>query len=74
MSKLDELKKRLENYPGAHPGEKWKTETDLTKCTDKEKAEIKKLGITVEDLIAVGLNRGEVSHMLFGYRYTGRRS
>ena len=73
MSKLDELKERLENYPGAHLNEKWKLETDLRKCTDREKAEIKKLGLTLEDLMAAGLNRGEVAHILFGYKYAGRR-
>ena len=65
---LFELKKRLSNYPGAHPGEKWKLETDLNKCTDKEKEAIKALGLTINDF--KGFNRGEVSHMLFGYRYT----
>ena len=65
---LFELKSRLANYPGAHPGEKWKLETDLTKCSDKEKGAIKALGLTLDDF--KGFNRGEVSHMLFGYRYT----
>lgn len=65
---LFELKKRLSNYPGAHPGEEWKLETDLNKCTDKEKEAIKALGLTLDDF--KGFNRGEVAHMLFGYRFT----
>ena len=64
---LFELKSRLANYPGAHPWGGWKLETDLTKCTDKEKYAIKALGLTLDDF--KGFNRGEVSHMLFGYRY-----
>lgn len=61
-----EIKQRLKNYPGAHPNEKWKLETDLTKCTDKEKAEMKKVGLSFN----CGLNRGEVAHVLFGWRHT----
>ena len=67
---INELKSRLSNYPGAHPGEEWKLDTDLNNCTDREKAEIARLGFTVEDLVKEGFNRGEVQHMLFGYRYT----
>ena len=65
---VNELKKRLTNYPGAHAGEGWKLETDLTKCTPREKEAISKLGLSLDDL--KGFNRGEVSHMLFGWRYT----
>ena len=64
---LFELKERLKTYPGAHPGETWKLETDLSKCTKREKEAIKALGLTLEDF--KGFNRGEVAHMLFGYRY-----
>lgn len=67
------IAERLGNYPGAHPGENWKLETDLTKCTAREKQAIHDLGYTVEDFMAVGLNRGETSHILFGYRFPGRR-
>lgn len=65
---VSELKNRLSNYPGAHPNEKWKLETDLSKCTDREKATIKSLGLTLDDL--QGFNRGEVAHMLFGWRFS----
>ena len=71
MSQIDMLKMRLANYPGAHEGEKWKLETDLTKCTPREKAALKKAGVTVREMMDAGFNRGEVAHMLFGYRYTG---
>ena len=64
------LKKRLANYPGPHDGEEWKLETDLTKCTPREKKEMGKLGVTVEMLMYAGLNRGEVHHILFGYKYS----
>lgn len=64
---INELKKRLATYPGAHPGEDWKLETNLSKCTDREKAEIKSLGLTLNDFR--GFNRGEVAHMLFGWRF-----
>ena len=37
MDRVSELKERLRDYPGAHEGESWKLEKDLTKCTDKEK-------------------------------------
>lgn len=67
---MEELLKRLDNYPGAHPGEKWKMDTDLSHCTLKERAAMKKLGVTVEQFAEAGLNRGQVSHILFGYKYT----
>lgn len=61
-----EIEKRLKSYPGARQGESWKLETDLTKCTAREKAEMKKVGLSVD----CGLNRGQVAHVLFGYRHT----
>lgn len=64
---VPELKARLTNYPGAHPNEKWKLETDLTKCTDNEKKAIEQLGLKLDDL--KGFNRGEVAHMLYGWRH-----
>ncbi len=70
---MNELLKRLNNYGGAHANEKWKMETDLNKCTDREKEEMKKLGVTVDDFMKEGLNRGEVAHILFGYRHTPRK-
>ena len=63
---VSELEARLANYPGAHENEKWKLETDLTKCTPREKDEIEAMGLTLEDLKSH--NRGEVHHMLFGWR------
>lgn len=69
---LSQLKKRLKNYPGAHAGETWKMDTDLTHCTEREKMEMKRQGVTLEQLQTEGFNRGEVSHMLFGYRHTKR--
>ena len=66
MDKVSELKERLRGYPGAHEGEEWKLEKDLTKCTDKEKRMMAHLGVTPEDLMRAGLNRGEVHHILFG--------
>ena len=62
-----DLKKRLINYPGAHAGEEWKNDTDLNHCTEREKEEIKKLGLTLADFY--GFTRGEIHHMLFGYKY-----
>ena len=67
---VHELAERLRSYPGAHPNEVWKLEKDLNKCTDKEKQQITRLGLTVEDLMLLGLNRGQVAHILFGYRFT----
>lgn len=64
---ISELRKRLANYPGAHPGESWKLETDLSKCTNREKEAIRALGLTIDDFR--GFNRGEVAHMLFGWRF-----
>lgn len=66
--KINELKGRLANYPGPHRGEEWKLETDLSKCSPKEKDAIARLGLTLEDL--AGFNRGEVAHMLWGYKWT----
>ena len=66
---VHELAERLRSYPGAHPNEVWKLEKDLNKCTDKKK-QMTRLGSTVEDLILPGLNRGQVAHILFGYRFT----
>lgn len=67
---VEEAKERLVNYPGPHANEAWKLERDLNKCTKREKAEIKKLGLNIQDLMNAGLNRGEVAHILFGYRFT----
>ena len=64
------LMERLANYPGPHEGETWKLETDLTKCTPREKKEMERLGVTPEMLMDAGLNRGEVHHILFGYKHT----
>ena len=65
---IDELKSRLETYPGPHPEENWKKETDLTKCTAREKQEI--LRVALDVMMGLGLTRGEVHHMLFGYRFS----
>lgn len=70
---MKELLKRLETYPGAHENELWKLETDLNKCTDREKNEMQKLGYTVDDFANEGLNRGQVAHILFGYRHAKGR-
>lgn len=73
MDRVSELKERLRDYPGAHEGETWKLEKDLTKCTDKEKQMMAYLGVAPEELMEAGLNRGEVHHILFGCshkRYT----
>lgn len=59
---------RLHNYPGAHPGEDWKNDTDLNHCTDREKEQMRREGLTMKDL--KGLNRGQVHHILFGWRHT----
>lgn len=67
------IRERLQTYPGAHPGEKWKLEKDLNKCTAKEKEKIKKYGSSIEELMKLGLNRGEVSHVLTGYLHTNAR-
>ena len=71
MLNLAILKSRLSNYRPS--GEPWKKETDLTKCTVIEKREMAKYGVTPEQLMQAGLNRGEVAHILFGYRYTKER-
>lgn len=60
-SRVEELRERLVNYPGPHPNEKWKLETDLTKCTVREMRELQRLGVTVGQLMAAGFNRGEGS-------------
>lgn len=64
---------RLNNYSGAHPNETWKLDTDLSHCTKREKEEISKQGMTIEMLEDAGLDRGQVAHILFGYRHTGKR-
>ena len=45
--KLEALKARLDTYPGAHPGEDWKKDTDLDHCTERERAEMARLGVAV---------------------------
>lgn len=67
---LSTLLQRLNSYPGARPNEKWKLETDLQKCSSKEKAKMQELGISIDDLTDAELNRGEVHHILFGYDAT----
>ena len=66
---MEELLKRLESYPGAHPGETWKLDEDLTHCTESEKDMINRLGLTIYDFMAKGLNRGQVHHILIGHRF-----
>lgn len=66
---MEKLLERLRTYPGAHPGEEWKLETDLTKCTKREKEQMTRLGVTIEQFMERGLTRGEVSHILFGWRF-----
>ncbi len=73
-TRLQELvEQRLTSYPGAHPNEKWKLETDLTKCTPRETQEMHRLGTSPEQLMEMGLNRGQVAHVLFGYRHTPQK-
>lgn len=70
----DIITDRLKNYPGAHANENWKKDRNLNHCTWREREEMESLGVTPEQLADFGLNRGEVHHILFGYRYaTGRR-
>lgn len=69
MTVEEELKERLKTYPGPHPGEKWKLETDLTRCTPREKLKMREMGTDPQKLMAAGLNRGEVAHILFGWQY-----
>ena len=61
---------RLFTYRGPHSGEEWKLERNLAKCTSREKEEMKKLGLSVEQLMALGLNRGQVHHILFGWKHS----
>lgn len=68
--KVEDLLHRLSNYPGAHENEHWKLEMDLTKCTPKEKAKMAAYGLTPDDFMQHGLNRGEVAHILNGYLHT----
>lgn len=64
---------RLETYPGPHQNETWKLETDLTKCTAREKQEMARLGVSPGDLMELGLNRGQVAHILWGYKHSPRK-
>ena len=69
MTRIEMLKQRLNTYPGAHENEKWKLERNLDKCTNREKEQMQRLGITTSQLMAEGLNRGQVHHILFGYQH-----
>ena len=64
---------RLKNYPGAHENETWKLDKDLNHCTKREKEKIAECGLTIQELMDAGLNRGQVAHILFGYRHTKRQ-
>lgn len=66
---IKRLKKRLASYPGPRPGEDWMLDTDLTNCTLREMEEMVAQGVTIRDLREAGLNRGEVHHILFGYKH-----
>lgn len=70
---VDDLMLRLATYPGAHENETWKLEKDLSKCSDKEKERMAFYGLTYKDFEAAGLNRGEVAHILYGYKHTEKR-
>ena len=67
---VKELAARLKTYPGANKNEDWKLEADLNKCTAHEKAELAGYDITPADLMVLGMNRGEVHHILYGYKHT----
>ena len=69
----DIITDRLKSYPGAHANESWKKDRNLNHCTRREREEMERLGVTPEQLTDFGLNRGEVHHILFGYRYTIER-
>lgn len=69
MTKIEMLRSRLQNYPGPHLNEQWKMETDLTKCTPREKQMMATYELTPEDLMAEGFNRGEIAHIFWGYKY-----
>lgn len=60
---------RLESYEEPSAKETWKLDEDLNNCTVREKEELNKYGLTVQDLMNAGWNRGQVSHALFGFRY-----
>ena len=63
------METRLPSYTGPHPNEEWKRVTDLSQCTLREQEELAKYGITFEMCEEQGLTRGEVSHILWGYRH-----
>ena len=62
------LAKRLETYSGPHPNETWKLDKNAYHCTEREKQEMAKYGLAPIDFMNAGYNRGEIHHMLFGYR------
>lgn len=69
---IETVKDRLRNYPGAHPGEEWKNNKNLGDCTAREKAQMHREGTSVEELTRYGLNRGEVHHVLYGWRFSAQ--
>ena len=46
---VKEMAERLRSYPGSQPNEVWKLETDLMKCTDREKSQMALNGLTPEE-------------------------
>lgn len=69
---VTEIEERLKSYPGPHEHENWKLESDLNKCTPREKSEMAINGLSPEYLMSLGMNRGQVAHILFGYKHTRR--
>lgn len=67
---MDELTERLNNYPGPRQGEGWKNDKDLSHCTLKEKEAIAAMGYTIEDFERIGMTRGQLHHIAFGYRFS----
>jgi hypothetical protein len=52
--------------------ELWKTDTDLTMCTPAERSKLHQLGLSLVQVMDIGLTRGEVAHICFGYEHQKR--
>ena len=70
---IQKLARRLWSYSGPLSSEEWKYDEDLNHCTNREKEEMKKYGLTPTDFMNAGYNRGQVHHILFGYRFSPTR-
>ena len=69
---MEDLLMRLATYrqPAINKSQEWRLSTKLSEeCTPREQEEMRKYKVKPKHFERLGLNRGQVHHMLFGYKH-----